>query len=868
MIVPRYQVVISTVAATLFFGGTSLLSQEPKDVTPKASSEAPAQKDPAPEEKKELSAALKKKIEEYTKFWEETISDPRKKAEIKRLDGLVDEIKEAVELTDEEASKLKEAAKKAVDASHPGWLKAGRKYMRESWTNRSNLKEDTIQRARESLSRMSESSLIRSAGSIAIQNPAIPEEQDSWKEALQEILSDEQSKAWTEKLAEKKKERENQMKTVVERWEMRQAPLLKAQLDPAVKKLKDTIPFDKDREARLLRLAERTVADAIKAAGKTYREAVQNLAPSQRELLFKGRLSVGSSVPENLENSAPWVAGLKELLSEVEYKRWEVAWEQHREKEEKRLAKMADEVIKGRAASMREQQATQLDPIVTDILDTLGLNDADEKKLEGLLEKALDAYEDSWKKSAHDYLDGLSEQQREQTIQRGYVSVSTTEEMLPMNQEVWKEGLEKLLDPEQVKRWESTKEDRQKRRRESFGNVILLKLDDVLGLSDEQRKNILPILAELGEERYLRSYRNRAFSISSSTIYQLFRNDSDQERLAKYLDEDQKKRWSIWVKARVNQYRTTPITRTSKSPEPRSDAAYIEEAISTFLYQTIGKKREEYVNYQMAKLDDIDRAVNLTEEQKTHLALAAKGMCEVEIDNIAEERNSWVRNSVGSSTTRAKIYDRLTQLSSTRFGNEAPKQNSIWTAAIDHVLTEEQRKKWDVVQKERKNFENDVIKQRLLTQAEVTLHLTSEQIQEMGEIFEKMLVEYAPDLERSYTSSTPWYYNSYYSLSFVEGIPEKQRKELLSERQFELWEKKHSPRMKSYWSRIENYHNERTGKKNEDAEDENEGEAEKKAAAAAIGKVLKIEAGVGKIQLKVEPKNLQQPKELKEKEEE
>ena len=759
-------------------------------------------------------------LESMFEVWSEVMIEPRKTHERKRLEALIQTIRDATGLTEEAAKPLVEAMDEAIKQGEGKWIEGVREFTRTTFRQQmlaaGQTADELLKEAEESkedLKNMGEEELAQTLQFMPLPDNGRPENQAAWTAALKKALTAKQLEAWNEVLATKETARKKFIETAMEQWRQKlETPMLEA-FSPVLKRLRETIELEDDRSEALDRLVDESIAESLAEQEKPVRKMIEGMTQERLDTIANGSTSFGGKPAEEPLKSEKWTKGLAKILSEKELADWDQARKEFEEEQAKELADMKDKVFKTRLAALRGQYAQQFDSILTDIRNTLELDEERGEKLKELSEEAMDAFEEVWIEKADDYLEKMPKTQRQDMIRRGYFGMALKDEDLPLNGKAWNDGLQQLLG-EDFGRWKTAQERSERRQRESLGRLMIVKLVKVLGLTPEQRKTLLPILSDLGAKRYPPDqFRGRMFSFSTSMFVHIVRDDSAREKVAEHLDEVQASSWRQWVDLQLNSRRSLTVKRKSQEPEPIDDELFREEALSTFLAEMRLRDRTNYLSRKLAEVEDMIRVVALTPEQGAQLTTAAKGTSELALEAGAKSRSKTMHKSV-ANVPRDQIYARLRQLGGNQFSvQDSEVVKKLWDTTVDRLLTDEQRRLWKDTLAERAAFEKKILRQQLLAQTERTLNLSDDQVNALEPLFEDLLEKYGPDLARRFRSSTdPWYYNSYYSLCLVNGIEEDSLKSLLTEKQFDRWNTEFGPRMTSYWSSIETYHEQRNKK--------------------------------------------------------
>lgn len=761
-------------------------------------------------EEAEIPDEIEKKLTQFFEKWIGRVKEPRKIAERNRLKALIAEIQEKTGLEAEDSGPLTDAIDKAIDASWKAFEEAQKEMMVQSWgmMMASELGEGDVdaqlKEAEQHMMSMTPEQVTEMLRSQGGTEGGRPEREEIWKEALEKALNAEQLKIWNAQLAEEQDAKNERIKVAMESWFEKQAKPLRAQLESMLEKLAEVVPLDDQRREQVEKLIDEAIKSALTGPEEQVRKMIEQMPPDQVRMVERGNMSFGVSGAKDPVETKIWKEGLAKILTEGESETWAKEWKTFNEEEGKELADMAAKIIDARAANMRQQYERQFGPVVADILATVKLDEDRETELRELAEKALDDFEEFWKKKNLDYLEGLPRSEQRTMVQRGYINIGLSENEMPLQAKTWSEGLKKVLTEEEHDRWVNANEARDKRQQESFGRLLLARMDRAVGLTADQREELLPLLSEIGQDRSHRQ-RGQMVNYNTSTIDQVFLNPGDQKKIAAKLDESQQKRWKKWLEHKQNANRVTSFERPESRAEPESLDEFREEAITIFLYELRKRERREFLVPKLGEVGEIARVAGLSAEQEAELTAAAKGMAEIKLVEVAAGRSQWIRQSI-KDVPRENVYQRLNDLSGNRFGisqdNSAAEQ--LWKDAVDRVLTSAQEKTWRAAVKDREEFEQSVIVFSLVAQVENVLSLTAEQAENFIPVFDSLITEYREDLDMRFRGHRdPWYYNGYYSLSLVEGIPDETLKRILTEDQLKIWNADHKPRMESYWNGIE-----------------------------------------------------------------
>lgn len=813
-------------------------------------SSALAQEKPPAEEKKalfdDLPEASAKKLRDALDQWLKAITAPRQKLVTKRMGKEVEELAERFKLPEAAVTTLEESLPLAVEESRQPWEQATIDWIRslyeEQLKESSDQVEQLINDLAESMSQIDEANIEEMLEEAPVSEKGHPRNQNAWKAALAKVLTPAQLAELKEDADLEKKEADKQLADLRDRILKASEGRLKAEIRPLVELLRNTIPLDAKRSEALDAAVAEAVKQALAASSKSITEALAKFPESTRKNLLTSEINEDFQLGGvNLEEAIPshqsaWTDGLAKILSKDEQADWTKALAAHEVEEKKRFDEQFGRLIETHSENYRQSFTRQMDPKVADIQMAVDLDADRTAKLEAAAKKAVDDSIAAWKERALKEIAEESPNQREMMLQQGYISVGWRTEDQAENQKAWKDALESLLSADEQKRWEEATKRRADDRRRVAIRILVSLFDERLAFTADQRQKIEPFLAKAAAETLAKRLEQQWGSMNFQSIASMCRQ-ADHAEIKKHLEDWQKKIWEARVeKPDPSEQGRRPPRQPGEGDEENKptpaggpDPVATERVISGFLYDQMVQERNRIEARLVAEVNAITRAANLPPPRQKRLLTAAKGAAEDEVNAWYNSYQQWVRNQIGTGNQNAATVEKLLAgIGRVSFGRQTKAEaTGIWTFAISHLLTDAERAAWQQQTNVRRAYQREATLGLLIQQFDNAARLKPEQASQILQLASKSLETYGPDIERYFGNrdeDSPWELNSYYNVLILEGIPEKDFKALLTEKQWTAWESEFRGRVSGYWDSIKRYHDERMKK---------EAEEKKKQSAAA-----------------------------------
>jgi hypothetical protein len=229
----------------------------------------------------------------------------------------------------------------------------------------------------------------------------------------------------------------------------------------------------------------------------------------------------------------------------------------------------------------------------------------------------------------------------------------------------------------------------------------------------------------------------------------------------------------------------------------------VEDILSAFFLAHDAEQRNRLADGMLAKLESIQRVVNLSEESTRRLEMATKGAAEHALDLWRPNCEQWVRNSIKNVSAKT-LKQRLETFNiEGSFDNQgSPFEQPIWINTVADVLTESQMELLanDVIG--RKSYRNRARVLIILEELNWTYHLSLEQIDKLEPLLNQVVVEYAGDIIQMIGSDS----GATRQMSvFLAGVPEDKTRSILTPEQFEQWKTSD----KDLWKNTKSNHDQR-----------------------------------------------------------
>lgn len=576
----------------------------------------------------------------------------------------------------------------------------------------------------------------------------------------------------------------------LKRWVDYQKDKAKESLDKETLRLVKGIPLDEAAKSKLDGLAPKVLEQCLVAMEKSMRDWIIPMLQRDSNPMpesIKEWKPEHMGRPENmlaLEQTDAWKQAVKGVLTAEQMEIWA-------KREQTRLAKIKDELKDFLAASELNGKTTIEPAMEADlrvVQDLPGMDEGQKKKLKAAADQAVASVVKQFREETEKQFLAMESSQRKQyTRNRGGWGMNSSEDKYqPQRQPAWKEALLATLSNEQKQFLIDQRSAYKQRRREALAGIVIAEIDNQFGFSQEQREALIK-LAEKTLDKLPQYYyfpMPAYYGGDLGQIWALAKTIPEAE-LSKVLDEAQLQRWKSIQPNQFGRedYRSEPF-KLDGIPAPELMTEHEVERVKTrVLLQIARASVESFQRGYLARCEVIARQQKLSPESQATLKTAAKGSSELLASSQIANMRSWLQSSL-MGVKPGDLADRFKKMGRPYFGYQPQKDPDLWTKTLESVLSDEQRKSFEAIEKERAIAKNRAIASVVTTLLEQRMPLKPEQ---RGLLLEKtgaILNEYSEDISRIFSFN--WYAQGYYTLVPLALISDKDWEGVLDKKEIEV----------------------------------------------------------------------------------
>ena len=451
------------------------------------------------------------------------------------------------------------------------------------------------------------------------------------------------------------------------------------------------------------------------------------------------------------------------------------------------------------AAGIREQFCRSIIARTADIERTLALSAERATALEALGANAVDKGIESWLKRAGKALASRNAEERKQ-IKRGQASIGALPSEMPDQQAAWKEGLAKLLTPDEIERLADSKRERRARRVRALAQMMLVQLDEKVAFTARQRERLQPVAERLVDAPAFfpgdQADEPQAIDFEPATFFAAALAVPENEML-EILDIAQCKRWreacdgkaggAQPVRSRVRMgERKNAGDGEAAEPEPED----FESAMSDFFHEKTAPLRKRLLSTMALRVEEAVRLAGLGPAPTRRLEIAVRGATEESLRVWKATAEEKVRSLLGGVTAAfGKQSLSSIKISTLDQIYVAPaEEQPVWKAAVLAEMNEEQRAAWRREIDERSRFKFYGIASLILAELDRKVSISKEQWAKL----EPMIAAYTTECDAEirgfyFEGNTPWYLDE--SVMFIPtgGLTDDQLTPIFSKDQLNQW---------------------------------------------------------------------------------
>jgi hypothetical protein len=515
-------------------------------------------------------------------------------------------------------------------------------------------------------------------------------------------------------------------------------------------------------------------------------------------------------------DSEAWATALKSALTPEQA----AAWEDVRNKRVQALKKQAGDYLNRTTENAREQYTRLILGTASGIKRSLSLSKERGAQLDQLAKAAAEKSAGEWRKRAEETFLQMEENQRQALLKTRQFFMGFQSDDRPDRQDVWKQGLAKLLSADELKRLETAKEERRSRRLRVMGMLMIAEFDEKAAFTAIQRQRLQPIATRLvSEEPTAFSEPDSNYSVAfSEQAFLAVGNKANEQGIKEMIDPIQ---WRHWQEI-CSQKNPDPDSDNDGNPEEKSDGdgtkpqeiaepEDFEIALSDFLYDKTEKEKNRMLPAMILKAEDAGRVAELGADAIGRLETAARGAADKALANWKSNADQSVRSLLqdASGQNAKRRLKSIESYNLPRDANLAPDKDMIWVNAVKAELTAGQMAAWKKAVDERTAYRNRAIALTVMTEFDRRIPLTAEQWEKLEPMIVGTVNDYAPDISMmfGYNNAARWYMQPFSIFIPFAAVPEKDFKDILGTEQWASWSgNPEFSNSRAYWSNIQQNH--------------------------------------------------------------
>jgi hypothetical protein len=445
----------------------------------------------------------------------------------------------------------------------------------------------------------------------------------------------------------------------------------------------------------------------------------------------------------------------------------------------------------------------------------LGVEKGRIQELRKLMERAIDQSAENYVQAVEKWLWSLSQPVQAHVLETKSIPNEPTFPPHPCTtalksykkQPLWKEGLAKLLTPEETRALAR----REEQMASLWTRLLLVDLDEGVAFSSEQRRQLETLLLPHVQRKSLGEIRGGM----QNRRYLELGNAIPDTQLAPILSTEQIRRWREADKNnpmnRGGRGKQPPFIEPSAAPRFGLEPEEGEQVLSEFLFGKTQQLKEETRSKLLLRVEEATRECHLAPEHSARLRSAALGAADAAVEAAAQGQREFLVSLVGECPAR-ELRARLAAIPehemSFRFSRTNPRgieEQPLWEKTFQAELNAEQLQTIKTVRAERAVFRNETLSELVLQTVAHASPLTEEQSTKLRTKIRHSIETYLQDID-GFFRDWPLHQTGLPAM----GIPEQQLKEILTPAQLEKWTKSAAHQQAaSSWEHIQRLHDQR-----------------------------------------------------------
>ncbi|HUF62605.1 MAG TPA: hypothetical protein VMN36_11070 [Verrucomicrobiales bacterium] len=496
-----------------------------------------------------------------------------------------------------------------------------------------------------------------------------------------------------------------------------------------------------------------------------------------------------TEVSVRIQLTEAWKEGLARILTSEEAA-------QHAEKEAQRLASIQEELteyLDACDASAFDAMLPMMDSDLGEIRQIVGLDEERRQKLEKLAEEAVRATVRRWRERKEQRLLEMEDEQREMMISRGgMMGVDTSHvDGQPQQSPAWQAALADVLTEDERALIAARRSENRSRRSEALALVLIDFVDRFIGLSEQQRLDLLEAVNEPMlrlPDHYYRSAGRGYFSLDPGQMFQQL-SEVDEKILRAIMDESQMKRWNVLTPQVLARHSHIPSTAGALEgidvPSPEDmDAGAADRLVSVYLHRRSKEMRRKHQVMMEAKAARVARAASLAPEAVRALNTAAKGSAEELARQNIQNLEHWARQQFQAVAPK-DVPTKLKSLNGPYYSDQHHREDpQLWQTTLTRVLSETEREAWETEEGAAKAWQRRSQTAVVMTEVDKHVALEAEARQRLENRVAELIQEYETDFSNMF--SFAWHCEGYYAAMPLGMMTEQEWGTFFDPKQMEI----------------------------------------------------------------------------------
>jgi hypothetical protein len=492
-------------------------------------------------------------------------------------------------------------------------------------------------------------------------------------------------------------------------------------------------------------------------------------------------------------------------------------WDKDQTEKRLKVDQDINAVLAPSAKQVHDREAQKAQAFCQKAASALSLDTDSKEKLQALAEKAVDQAVDQWRARTGAVIraDPPDPVGKIITLESIY-GIALNDDFT--EQPVWKSGITDILSDSALKKLGSFSDKSVTDRVSIMGRVLVVIMDQKVGLTTAQRTQLKAISERLVKNDEVLcpalSSNNNTPNSSVNYVYNLAKKATDDE-LKPILDATQLARWRADPFDQENAPPVlNPTVQLPPAPETDKEPEHVEQVLSRMLYNNEKAEHQFFLDRYSLKTEKIIRILSPTPEQAEKLRLTVLCLVEKQMFNLKLHSEQQLRSQLTEITPDNideclhSVANYLTQVISANAGNYNMGDVELGYL-VRSMFSKDQIEALQKESEARQSFDKQTICEVITSDFARYFYLDDEQRKRLAPLLEKVMNDYGDDLLTVlYTGDIlSWFANPRMEFIPILGISEADLKAVLNDDQFKEWalSQEHST-SQNYWPELEQFH--------------------------------------------------------------